>query len=211
MPRLTTTPRCISEPLVGVLPIRRKFSVVLLSAREWRLTNTCRNDNHDYCFSHKIGYSPADVMSNIENTSFSEAYRESAKGLTRVMVLHPVACGVSFIAFLLGVGSGFFGSLLAALVSLVALIITLVALVCDFVLFAIIRNHVNSDDNDTSGSHATYSVAIWTILVAAICSLIGAVILFFTCCSARLHKRRNDPVAKNDYGTATTTRRRRWY
>lgn len=172
---------------------------------------TLRNNNHDSCSSHRVGYSPADVMSSIEDTSFSEAYSESAKGLTRVMILHPIACGISFIAFLLGAGAGVFGSLFAALMSLLAFIITVVALICDFVLFAIIRNHVNDSDNDTSGSHAEYSVAIWTILVAAICSLIGAVILFFTCCSARLHKRRNDPVAKNDYGTATTTRRRRWF
>lgn len=150
-------------------------------------------------------------MTNIEDTTFSDAYRESAKGLTRVMILHPIACGISFIAFLLGVGAGVFGSLFAALTSLVAFIVTVVALICDFVLFAIVRDHVNSNNDDTSGSHATYSVAIWTILAAAICSLIGAVILFFTCCSARLHKRRNAPVAKNDYGTATTTRRRRWF
>lgn len=150
-------------------------------------------------------------MNSIEDTSFSTAYADSAKGLTRVMILHPVACGISFIAFLLGAGAGLFGSLFAALVSLVAFIVTVVALICDFVLFAIIRDHVNSNSDDTSGSHATYSVAIWTILAAAICSLIGAVILFFTCCSARLHKRRNNTVPKNDYGTATTTRRRRWF
>lgn len=150
-------------------------------------------------------------MTSIEDTTFSEAYRDSASGLTRVMVLHPVAAGISFIAFLLGAGAGFFGSFLAAIVSLIAFIVTVVVMICDFVLFAIVRDHVNSNNDDTSGSHATYSVAIWTILVAAICSLIGAVILFFTCCSARLHKRRNAPVAKNDYGTATTPKRRRWF
>lgn len=148
-------------------------------------------------------------MSDIENTDFSDAAHGTVNGLTRVMVLHPVATGISFIAFLLALGAGFIGSLLAAVVSLVALVITIVVLVCDFVLFGILKDNVNDDG---TGSRASFSVAIWTILAAAVCSLLGAVILFFTCCSARLHKkRRADPIAKTDYGTATTTRRRRWF
>lgn len=151
-------------------------------------------------------------MSDIEDTSFSDAAHGTVKGLTRVMVLHPVAAGISFIAFLLALGAGFIGSLLGALVSLVAFIVTIVVLACDFALFGIVKDHVNSKPDDSSGSSASFSVAIWTILAAAICLLIGAVVLFFTCCSARLHKkRRSEPMAKTDYGTATTTRRRRWF
>lgn len=126
------------------------------------------------------------------------------------MVLHPIATGISFLAFILGAGAGFFGSLFAALMSLLAFVVTVVALICDFILFALIRDHVNNSNDDSSGSHATYSVAIWTILAAAVCSLLGSLILFFTCCSARLHKRRGYPSAKNDYGTPAG-RRRRWF
>lgn len=173
------------------------------------------DSDHDYCSHHHVGYNAANVISNIEDTSFSDAARDTTNGLTRVMVLHPVACGLSFIAFLLALGAGFFGSLLAALVALVALIVTIVVMVIDFVLFGILKDHINNSDDDSSGSHAKFSVAIWTVLVAAICLLIGAVIVFFTCCSARLHKRRERRslgTAKTDYGTpATTTRRRRWF
>lgn len=127
------------------------------------------------------------------------------------MILHPVAAGIAFLAFLMAVGSGFFGSLLAAFTSLVTFVVTVVVLICDFVLFALIRDNVN--DQDTS-AHAYYSVGIWTVLVAGICALLGAVIVFFTCCSARLHKKRSSrhgTIPKNDYGTTTTTRRRRWF
>lgn len=169
--------------------------------------------NRDFCSGRHIGYNAAGLMTDIEQTSFSDASRATANGLTRVMILHPIATGISFIAFLLSCGAGVFGSLLAALVSLLAFIVTIVVLICDFVLFGIIKDHVNSSSHDTSGSHANFSVAIWTILVAAICTLLGAVIVFFTCCSARLHKkRRNTTTTKSDYGTATTTtRRRRWF
>lgn len=129
------------------------------------------------------------------------------------MILHPVAAGIAFLAFLMALGSGFFGSLLAAFTSLVTFVVTVVVLICDFVLFAIIRDNVNDQNND---SHAYYSVGIWTVLVAGICSLLGAIIVFFTCCSARLHKRRSSRHAstlpKSDYGApATTRRRRRWF
>ena len=145
-------------------------------------------------------------MTDVEDTSFSDYSRDVTHVLTKVMILHPIATGIAFLAFIFGLGAGFFGSLLAAFTSLLAFIVTVVALVCDFVLFAIIRSNVNDDG---SGSHASYSAGIWTILVAAIFSLLGAIVVFFTCCSARLHKRRNTAVTKSDYGTAT--RRRRWF
>lgn len=128
------------------------------------------------------------------------------------MILHPVAAGIAFLAFVMALGSGFFGSLLAALTSLVTFVVTVVVLICDFVLFALIRDNVNDQNND---AHAYYSVGIWTVLVAGLCALLGAIIVFFTCCSARLHKRRSrhtSTVPKSDYGApATTRRRRRWF
>lgn len=153
-----------------------------------------------------VGYKPADIMSNVEDTSFSSSSRDATHTLTKVMILHPIATGIAFIAFLFALGSGFFGSLLAAFTSLLAFIVTVVSLICDFVLFSIIKDNVN---DDRSGSHASYSVAIWTILAAAICSLLGAVVILFTCCSARLHKRRNASVSKTDYGYPAE--RRRWF
>ncbi|KAK2615619.1 hypothetical protein N8I77_002363 [Diaporthe amygdali] len=188
------------------------YSEVSFGTFGYCVLNTA-DDDHDYCSRHTIGYHPADLLTNLEETSYSDYSRKVTYGLTKVMILHPIAAGIAFIAFLMAAGSGFFGSLLAAFTSLAAFVVTVVALICDFVLFAIIRDNVNDQDNN---SHAYYSAGIWTILIAGICSLLGAIIVFFTCCSARLHKRRNSrhasTVPKNDYGAATTTRRRRrWF
>lgn len=152
-----------------------------------------------------LGYRPANIMTGVEDTTFSSYSRDVTHVLTKVMILHPIATGIAFIAFVLALGAGFFGSVLAAFTSLLAFIVTVVALVCDFVLFSIIRDNVN---HDGAGSHAEYSAGIWTILVAAICSLLGSVVLLFTCCSARLHRRRRDTI-KSDYGAPT--RRRHWF
>ncbi|KAG4031708.1 hypothetical protein MFRU_008g00710 [Monilinia fructicola] len=164
---------------------------------------------NDYCTKKHIGYNPASIMSHIESTDFSTASEDTSKGLTRVMILHPVACGVMFIAFLLALGAGFIGSFLASLVSFVAFIIALVAMACDFVLFGIIKNHVNGD---ASGSHAYFSVGIWCVLAAMVAGFLGAVLVFVTCLSKRMHeKRRRGSVGEKGYvGGASPARRHFW-
>jgi len=161
--------------------------------------------NGTYCSPSTVGYSPADIMIGVDGTQFSQYSIDTTNSLTKVMVLHPVATGLAFLAFILALGAGVVGSLLAALVAVLSFVVTAVVLICDFVLFSIIKNNVNTDG---SGSDAFYSVGIWTILVAGICTLLGSVIVFLSCCSSRLH--RNRTTSKVDGGYNTAPRRRRW-
>lgn len=163
-------------------------------------------DNKDYCTGSHIGYNATGVLSNVDSTIFSDSVGKSTNALTKVMILHPIVLGMSFISFLLALGAGFIGSFLAAIVSLLTFLVTLVALVVDFVLFAVVKEHINESKYDQAGSHAEYGIASWTILAAAVCSLLGAIIVFFTCCSQRMHKKR-ELGAKNDYGAPAS---RRW-
>ena len=71
-------------------------------------------------------------MAEIDGTGFSEAASDSADALTYAMILHPIACGIAFIAFLLSIGAGVIGSLLGALVAALAWILTLVVMAIDF-------------------------------------------------------------------------------
>ncbi|KAI0179568.1 pali-domain-containing protein [Hypoxylon sp. FL1284] len=175
----------------------------------WCVRNSVGSGD-DVCSSSHVGYDPiAVVAQNVNNVDFSDAAADTSKGLTRVMILHPIATGLSFIAFLLALGAGVVGSLLASLVSLLTFIVTLVVLITDFVCFAIIRSEVN---NNSNGSRAEWGAASWTILVAAICNLLATVVVFFTCCSARLHRRRESRVAKDvPEGYGAPARRRRWW
>jgi len=168
------------------------------------------NDNVDFCTRSQVGYSPADVMSDTQGTDFSDYARDTTRTLTKVMILHPIATGITFIAFVLALSAGVVGSFLASLVALLAFVITVVVLVTDFVLFSIIRSNVN-DDN--VGSEAFYSTAMWTLLAAAVCTLLGTVVVFFTCCSGRLHERRTRRRTVKDpaYVSPPATRRRRWF
>lgn len=150
-------------------------------------------------------------MAEIDKTTFNTASENTTKALTRVMILHPVACGLAFIAFLLALGAGVCGAIFAAMVSAVTWLITVVVMSCDFALFGIIKNHINKDG---SGSHAYYSVGMWTTLAAMICLFFGTFVVLFTCLSSRMHRKdgRGSKAGDAGYanGTTTTTRRRFW-
>jgi hypothetical protein len=75
-------------------------------------------------------------MAEIDGTSFSRIGTNTADGLTNAFVLHPVACGLAFIAALCAIG-GFIGSLVGTIIAVIAWIITLVVVVIDFVAFGV--------------------------------------------------------------------------
>ena len=58
-------------------------------------------------------------------------------GLTRAMILHPIACGLAFIAFLTSLGAGVIGSILGAMIAAVAWLVTLIVMAIDFTLFGV--------------------------------------------------------------------------
>lgn len=158
------------------------------------------NDNaSDNCSKSRIGYNPASVISGVDSTEFSSAAENTSKALTNVMVLHPVATGLCFIAFILAIFAGRLGSLVASLISLLSFIVTLVALACDFAGLQIIRRRVNRADNNST---ASFGVAIWLVVVAAALTLMATVIVFFTCCSGR-RRRRHGEKKMSAYGSPT--------
>jgi len=202
---------CISAPVVhniGLLKVDLDGSAANHRTVAFGTFGYCINDPNqpDECTPSELGYSPAALMRRIGGTDFSDYADDTTRGLTKAMVLHPIACGLNFIAFLLALGAGFVGSLLASLVALLAFLTTAVAVIIDFVLFSVVKSNIN--DND-AGAHAYYGAAAWTTLVAGICSLIGAIVVFLTCCSGRMHKRRNTvPAHKTEYVEAPRRRRR---
>jgi len=164
--------------------------------------------DQDFCYPKHIGYNPAEIMSQIDQTTFTTAATDTSKALTRVMILHPIACGVAFIAFLLALGSGVCGAIFAAMVAAVAWLITLVVMVTDFVLFGIIKRHVNGDG---SGSHAVFSTGMWTILAAMVILFFATFIVLFTCFSSRMHRQDRHSSKEAGYNGTTTTRRRHFW
>ncbi|KAI0406009.1 pali-domain-containing protein [Xylaria palmicola] len=188
----------------------------------------CLNDvqaaGSESCSDSRVGYDPVAVIErnlgrggggDDDDASLSDHAQSTARALTKVMVLHPIATGLAFISFFLALGAGFVGSVLAALGAFVTFLVVLVVVITDFVSFAIVRSAVNDIEDDTGvAAAASWGPAAWTTLAAAILCLLAAVILLFTCCSARLHRRRESRYrgdAKLAPATTLPPRRRRWF
>ncbi|TKA64358.1 hypothetical protein B0A49_07386 [Cryomyces minteri] len=165
--------------------------------------------DHDWCGPKIIGYDPAQIMAKIDNQPTSSVAHATADGLTRAMILHPIACGLAFLAFFLSLGAGVIGSLLGALVAFVAWVLTLAVMAIDFALFGVIKNHVNGDG---SGSVASYGIGMRTILAAMVLLFFGMLIVFFTCCSARRDKNadKKEHVYADGVGDGGAERRRQF-
>ncbi|KAK4964395.1 hypothetical protein LTR66_003750 [Elasticomyces elasticus] len=153
--------------------------------------------DHDWCGHKVIGYDPAQIMAKIDNQHTSSLSHGRSDGLAHVMILHPIACGLAFLAFFLSLGAGVVGSLVGAMVAFIAWILTLVVMAVDFALFGVIKKHVNAD---RSGSKASYGIGMWTTLAATILLFLGMLIVFFTCFSARRERNRNGHTGKNEGG-----------
>jgi hypothetical protein len=122
------------------------------------------------------------IMEEIDQAQYSTSSVNTADGLTRVQILHPIASAVAFIAFMFSVGAGICGSLLASLTAAVAWMITLVVLITDFVSWGIVMDKVNKDG---SGSHAAFGTGMWTELAAMILLFFGAILVLVSCCGVR--------------------------
>lgn len=159
------------------------------------LTELIRPNNHDACTGRHIGYEPAALMSRVDNTDFSSISGGTSDAFTRIMILHPIACGVTFIAFLISIAGGIIGSLLGALTAFVAWILTIIVLATDFTLFGVVRNHVNHDRTD---SKARFGSAIWMLTASFMMIGLAMGILLFTYCVARRREKRDraDGVSK---------------
>ncbi|KAI9172492.1 pH-response regulator [Paramyrothecium foliicola] len=171
-----------------------------------------RGLGEDRCSKSHIGYNVAEIITEVENTNFSDGAESTAKALTNVMVLHPVGAGLFFIAFLLSLGKGVFVSLLATFVTSIGFLVTAVAVICDFVGFNIIRRRIRRDSNMNSSGH--FSTAAWCVLAAAVLALIATIFVFLTCCAGRRESKRHQNRKMESYhdGPApVTTHRRRHF
>ncbi|KAM3425735.1 hypothetical protein BST61_g7668 [Cercospora zeina] len=148
----------------------------------------CGDHGVDVCTGRHIGYEPSRQMANNLNIPYQDVSSGTSDALTRVMVLHPIACGVSFIAFLLSIGGGVIASLAGALAAGFAWVLVLIVMATDFTLFGIVRHHVN--DNGFSVARASFGDALWLLVASFVLLLGGMGIVLFTCCVARREKKR---------------------
>lgn len=144
-----------------------------------------------------VGYNAVGVLTSIDNVPFSVSQRNSINNLTRAMVLHPIAAGLAFVAFLASAVAGFIGAYIAGGIAFITWLLTLVIMAIDLSIFGVratlvlhfrsltrslvqlIRNHVNVNFR---GNYAQYASGMWTCVSAMCTLLVGMIIVMCTCC-----------------------------
>jgi len=138
--------------------------------------------DQDWCGPKHVGYTPADVMSQVDGPGFQLAHPDAINNLTDGFVLHPIAAFVAFVAFVIALIPVWLMSLLGALTALLAFFLSVIVMAIDFAVFKPIKDAVNSDG---SGSVMSFSIAMWFVVTATICLFLGSIIVFLSCCSTR--------------------------
>ncbi|GLB44587.1 putative SUR7/PalI family protein [Lyophyllum shimeji] len=121
------------------------------------------------CFKAAHGYKIS--ISNQEKT----ANVIIGSSWTQGLAVHPVAAGVTFIAFLMSFSQHVTVTLAASLTSFLAAFITLIAFAIDIALFAYLKHQVNKlpdvNGNTTAGAGFWMTLASFILLLLAGCTV----------------------------------------
>lgn len=133
------------------------------------------------CSKTKLGYTFDSTVSEALGVS---GYEDTiSKGTTAALVLHPIACGLTFLAFLVSLlmvfrarveGTARFASICSLVWGILAAILTTAVFLIDIIFVAIVRNKVRDESDNEVDLH--FDNAIWMVLGAAVAlwlSLIG--------------------------------------
>ncbi|KAI4523462.1 pali-domain-containing protein [Schizophyllum commune Tattone D] len=104
----------------------------------------------------QIGY---DFNPAIDNFDAGKINTNIIHNLTYVLILYPIAAGISGLAFLFGLcGAGYHrvGTVFMSLLSGLALLVTLVAWVIDMVLFGIVKARLHDQNVDAKWGNANW-------------------------------------------------------
>jgi len=122
----------------------------------------------------KLGYAINSALIGLSNNS-SLLNSSVLKNLTYILVLHPVAAALSFVAVVFGACGAFsysrLGTIMMTLVSSLALFVTVIAFSIDMILWNIVRNQIRSDN---SANTAKLGNANWLTLGALIALVMGS-------------------------------------
>ncbi|OWO98885.1 hypothetical protein B2J93_5344 [Marssonina coronariae] len=140
----------------------------------------------DVCSGRSFGYSPLLILSQVAGTSYDSDVEKTVQRLTRSMVLHPVGCGVSTVAFITAIGSAYFGNVLPSLLSVASCLLSLAAVACDFTAFDMVKKAIKKDG---SGNKPHFSVGIWMVLTATLITMMVILVLLLAVCSGPTPRR----------------------
>jgi len=141
-----------------------------------------------------LGYN---VPSSILGSSDAFLSGGVLKNLTYILVLHPVAAGLSFLAVMFGLCGTLtynrIGTILMTVCATLALLATIVVFAIDMILFNIFRNRIESDGSNNTASLGN---ANWITLAALVSLLLGTCAAGCGSFGKYRHRRRSERIDK---------------
>ncbi|GAA5918595.1 hypothetical protein JCM21900_000415 [Sporobolomyces salmonicolor] len=150
------------------------------------------NGSSDDCSPTKVGYTLPTVLSTLASATgtISSDAQSTIDAVSKAFVLHPIACGVTFFAFLVAAVSDRLGFLFAALIAALAAVLALVCMVLDLVFFYVVRRYADDQNLDIAVS---YSTGTWVTVAAFACLFFSVFFVACACVTDRRRKRRAHP------------------
>ncbi|GAA5847290.1 hypothetical protein JCM3766R1_003938 [Sporobolomyces carnicolor] len=195
---------CLTSPLFGpnhdfaIAKARVSAAVSVTSSISGTITSDiklgvfgyCYNifNGQDQCSSTTLGYEIPPIVLELAsltgNSNDVSSAQSTIRAVTKAFVVHPIATGLAFLAFLIAACSDRIGFLCASLFTLFTFIVTVVCVVLDIVFFYVVRRYV--EDNYDVTVDISYSAGTWVTVAALACEFVG----FFATCCACLSARR---------------------
>jgi len=140
---------------------------------------------HHECSGRSVGYDMMRIVERLDGvTPSSSSAANTVHSVSRALILHPLACGITFFSFLAALASDGIGFALSSLLAVLAMIFTLIATIIDWVNFGRVHHHVNSSDGLGDGAH--FASAIWLVTASFIILVFGSLT---TCCGFMTDRR----------------------
>ncbi len=180
-------------------------------------TSQTQDGGPDHCPKPGIGYDilepifwprSLDFLYNSNNTNSTNSngtgdnniVTDNVRQLTKIFAVPPVATAISFIAFLMALGSVFrpepLLSVLAFILALISFGVALAATVVEYLMFSSLKTAFdNLDSPITDPPHISeyalngyvlkgnYDAGLYTLLAATACLLVGTLFIMVTCCT----------------------------
>lgn len=140
-------------------------------------------NNPGKCFGPKLGYTiPADIIDQASRAGISSSVVGILlHGLVVLLVLHPVAAGLSFLTF---INSLFLGShavsIVALILSVITALVSTIVFAIDLALVLVAKSKVKSIS--VGNFEVNWGNAVWMVLAATILTWIAAILLSARAC-----------------------------
>jgi len=182
----------ITSPVINDMPIARATvtSGVNSVRANFGVFGYCLSEdgNSDVCTSSQVGYQLPTVLVTLAQATgvLSDSAQDAINAVTSALILHPIACGLSFFAFLIAACSDRLGFLCASLTALLAAIVALAAMILNLVLVTVVRAWLSKNNVDQFVD-VSYEVGTWLTVAAFACLVVG---VLTTCCACFTDRRR---------------------